>query len=249
MLKLSALYTFTTISLVGVASGFKTPNPQQFARTGSFLAATSTARPAEVIDAIDAFAKSTFPIAPNDLIQRAKEVLGPDVGIGTKDSGECLADDFEFCAAVVGPIPREEYLNALGSFNLEESFDITQNLFGLNVDPMQTNRVWFFQRQTAKHVKDFVGVKAEGKDLVLPPQIYHLDFNEDGKVKEFGFYTADRRQGNTGGLGGAFGFFYGVGRNLGFPEGRPYKPSFRFRMLQWFGALARKMKNRKNGEK
>ena len=50
--------------------------------------------------------------------------------------------------------------------------------------------------------------------LTLPPQLLHLDFNNDGKVTEFGFYTVDRRQGNTGGLGGAFGFFYGVGRPL-----------------------------------
>ena len=29
-----------------------------------------------------------------------------------------------------------------------------------------------------------------------------------------GFYTVDRRQGNTGGLGGAFGYFYGTGNPL-----------------------------------
>eukprot|EP00980_Cylindrotheca_fusiformis_P006901 scaffold1442_cov128-Cylindrotheca_fusiformis.AAC.22 len=72
-----------------------------------------------------------------------------------------------------------------------------------------------------------------------------MDFKEDGKIKEFGFYTADRRQGNTGGLGGAFGFFYGVGRNLGFPEAMPYKPSFRFRTLQKIGGLVRKLQKRK----
>jgi hypothetical protein len=234
-MKLSALFTFTTLSLVGAASGYNT--------------SASMARPAVEIDAMDAHAKSTFPIAANDLIQRAKEVLGPDIGVGTKDSGECLADDFEFCAAVVGPISKEEYLDALGSFNLEDSFDIEQNLFGFNVDPMQTNRVWFFQRNVAKHVKDFAGVKAEGKELVLPPQVFHLDFNEDGKIKELGFYTCDRRQGNTGGLGGAFGYFYGVGKNLGFPEAMPYKPSFRFRILQKIGSLAKKMKNPKKAEK
>lgn len=251
MFKLSVLCT--AVSLVGFASGFSSTlnlqQQQKYARPRSFLAATSTAtaRPAEAIDEIEAFANSKFPIAPADLIQRTKEVLGPDIGIGTKDDGQCLADDFEFCAAVVGPIPREEYLNALGSFKLEDSFDITMNLFGFNVDPMQPNRVWFFQRQTAKHVNDFAGVKAEGKELVLPPQVFHIDFNKDGKVKEFGFYTADRRQGNTGGLGGAFGFFYGVGKNLGFPEAMPYKPSFRFRMLQRVGALARKLQKKKNG--
>jgi hypothetical protein len=237
MLKRSALFTFTTLSLVGAASGYNT--------------STSKARPAVVIDDLPAFAHSKFKFAikPNDLIQRAKEVLGPDISVGTKDSGECLADDFEFCAAVVGPISKEEYLTALGTFNLEDSFKIQQNLFGFSVDPVQNNRVWFFQRQVGTHLKEFAGVKAEGKVLFLPPQIFHLDFNEDGKVKELGFYTCDRRQGNTGGLGGAFGFFYGVGKNLGFPEAMPYKPSFRYRMIQKIGVLARKMENPKKAEK
>jgi len=259
-MKFVALFAFTAISCVAKAFGFSTTaysstSHQHDRRSGGFplivQAAAASARPAEAIDDPGATLSSpaeTFPITPNDLIQRAKEVLGPDVGVGTKDGGECLADDFEFCAAVVGPLPKDEYLGALGSFKLEDSFDITMNLFGFNVDPMQSNRVWFFQRQTAKHVKDFAGVEASGKELVLPPQVFHLDFNEDGKVKEFGFYTADRRQGNTGGLGGAFGYFYGVGRNLGFPEAMPYKPSFRFRMLQKVGGLIRRIQNRKKKE-
>lgn len=205
-----------------------------------------SARPVEVVDEKAAFSKSTFPIGPEDLILRAKQVIGADIGIGTKDGGECLADDFCFCAAVVGPLPKSEYLGALGSFNLEDSFDITQNAFGFNVDPLQPNRVWWFSRQVAKHVNTFAGVEASGNELELPPQVLHLDFNEDGKVREFGFYTVDRRQGNTGGLGGAFGYFYGVGKKLGFPEAMPYKPSFRFRMLQKIGALARRLQNKKS---
>ena len=249
-MRLSALFVCNFLSLLASATAFTLPAPQRRhapSLDSSMLLAATTAsvRTAEAIDETTAFAKSTFPIAPEQLIQRAKEVLGPDVGIGTKDGGECLADDFEFCAAVVGPLPKEEYLGALGTFKLEDSFDISMNLFGFTVDPMQPNRVWFFQRQTAKHVNDFAGVEATGKELVLPPQTMHIDFNEDGKVKEFGFYTVDRRQGNTGGLGGAFGYFYGVGKKLGFPEAMPYKPSFRFRMLQKVGGLLRKLQNRK----
>lgn len=191
------------------------------------------------------YAASPFPIAHNDLIARTREVLSPKIGIGTKDSGACLADDFEFCAAVVGPIPKDEYLGALKSFSLEDSFDIQQNYYGFTVDPLQTNRVWFFTRQIAKHTAVFVGAKATGKELILPPQLMHMDFNEDGLVKEFGFYTVDRRQGNTGGLGGAFGYFYGVGKPLPIPECQPYKPSFRFRMLQWIGAVGKKLKGSK----
>jgi len=147
------------------------------------------------IDVQAAYQASTFPITPDNLINRAKQVLSPAIGIGTKDAGACIADDFEFCAAVVGPLPKEEYLAALASFQLETSFDINQNYYGFFVDPMQTNRVWFFTRQVAKHVATFVGVEATGKDILLPPQLMHMDFNEDGLVREFGFYTVDRRQG------------------------------------------------------
>mmetsp|Transcript_13007 Transcript_13007/g.30802 ORF Transcript_13007/g.30802 Transcript_13007/m.30802 type:complete len:241 (-) Transcript_13007:73-795(-) len=234
----SSIFLFAI--LAQVAQGFSNSNDASL-RSSSATFAT----PATVIDEVEAFSKSNFPIAPDNLIARAKEVLGPEIGIGTKDGGECLADDFQFCAAVVGPIPKEEYLNALGSFKLEDSFEIQQNLFGFTVDPMQPNRVWFFDRQTAKHVDTFNGVEATGKELEMPPQLFHADFNDDGKLKEFGFYTVDRQQGNTGGLGGAFGYFYGVGKPLPIREAQPFKPSFRYRMLMKLGDLAKKLQKKK----
>ena len=200
------------------------------------------------VDAAKAFAESKFPIAPDDLIARAKQVLSPEIGIGTKDGGNCLAESFQFCAAVVGPLPKEEYLNALGTFQLENSFDVAQNAFGFTVSPIQTNRVYWFSNAVATMKAPFFG--ADPKDvkeaLVFPPQVFHMDFDEQGKVTEFGFYTVDRQYGNTGGLGGAFGFFYGVGKPLPFPEAKPYKPSFRFRMLQLIGKLTRKRASKSN---
>lgn len=213
----------------------------------SVTAGKSTATLVGEVDVKAAYAASSFPIAPDDLILRAKEVMGPDIGVGTKDDGACLADDFVFCAAVVGPIPKEDYIDALASFKLEDSFDINQNLFGWNVDPLQTNRVWFMSRSVAIHKDTFAGVKATGKELVMPPQLFHLDFNEKGLVKEIGFYTVDRQQGNTGGLGGAFGYFYGVGKPLPIPEAKPFKPSFRFRTLQIVGNIAKKFRGKKKG--
>lgn len=216
----------------------------------AFCGTSAFSIPGEIdVDAL--YSRSTFTIPPADLISRAKQVLSPQVGIGTKDNGQCLAEDFEFCAAVVGPLGKEDYLGALKSFSLDIAFDIQQNYYGFYVDPLQTNRVWFFTRQIAKHIAEFAGVQPTGKELTLPPQLMHLDFNEDGLVKEFGFYTVDRRQGNTGGLGGAFGYFYGVGKPLPIREAMPYKPSLRFRMLQLLGALAKKFKRNSNvkGEK
>jgi hypothetical protein len=234
---LSALFLATAADL---AESFS-------ASTGSSSSSNSPIKLADEIDIAQAFASSSFPIAPDDLIQRAKEVLAPDVGIGTKDGGKCLADDFEFCAAVVGPIKKDAYLNALGTFKLEDSFDIHQNMFGFTVSPIQPNRVYWFSYSNATMVADFAGAKVEDvkEPLVFPPQCFHMDFDKAGKVTEFGFYTVDRQYGNTGGLGGAFGFFYGVGKPLPIREAKPFKPSFKFRLLQWVGRVGEKLKKNK----
>jgi len=199
------------------------------------------------VDVEKAFAESTFPIKPDDLIARAKEVLLPDIALGIEDGGACLADDFEFVAAVVGPIGKEEYLNALGSFKLEDSFDITSNFFGFIVSPMQTNRVYFFSQQTAKQIASFAGKEPDDdqEDLILPPQVHHIDFDDGGKLKDFGFYTVDRRYGNTGGLGGAFAYFYGIGRPLPIPECKPFRPSLRFRTFNLISGIAQKFQKKK----
>ena len=218
----------TALLAIGNCNALSTPSPP-----------VPTLIPGEV-NAKLSYAKSSFPIVADDLLNRAKEVLSPQIEIGTKDDGKCLADDFEFVAAVVGPIGKQEYLDALGSFKLTDSFDIEQNFFGFTVDPLQTNRVWFFSRQVAKHIAPFMGAQSTDDELRLPPQLLHMDFNDEGLVKEFGFYTVDRRQGNTGGLGGAFGYFYGVGKPLPIRECQPYKPSFRFRMLNMLGSLGKK---------
>lgn len=205
----------------------------------------STPKMVGEVDEAALFAASTFPISSKDLIARAKEIMNPSIKLGLGDEGNCLADDFEFCAAVVGPIGKDEYIDALSSFKLEDSFDITQNTYGFSVDPMQTNRVWWFGRNEAVHKETFMGAEPTGKKLILPPQTFHMDFNEDGKVKEFGFYTTDRRYGNTGGLGGAFAFFYGVGKPIPIPECQPFKPSKRFRLLGLIDSLSKKLTSKK----
>ena len=91
-----------------------------------------------------------------------------------------------------------------------------------------------------------ISTQATGKEIINPPQCMHMDFTADGLVKEFGFYTVDRRQGNTGGLGGAFAFFYGVGRSLPIPEMKPYKPSKRFRLFQLLGKLQSKFSKKQD---
>jgi hypothetical protein len=229
------------IHLLGSCAAFG--NSAQHSATSSSLSMAIGKTYEGDLDTDALLAKSTFPIKPAALLVLAKEVV-LEKGTGTKDGGECLAEDFQFRAQFV-EVDKVGLLKALESFNLEDSFDLKQQFFGWNVDPLQPNRVWFMNRQEATHVKEFFGVKPEGKHLVLPPQTLHLDFNEDGKVKEFGFYTVDRAQGNTGGLGGAFAFFYGVGRPLPFPEGKPYKMSFRRRFVELLAKFAGKLQKKK----
>ena len=200
------------------------------------------------VDVAKAFAESKFPIKPEDLITRAKVVLSEDVGVGVNDGGECLAKNFEFCGPVVGPLPKQDYLNALGNFKLTDSFSIDSNYFGFTVSPKQTNRVYWFGYSEAKMIGPFFGSQPEDytDDIILPPQVFHMDFDEQGKVTRFGFATADRTYGNTGGLGGAYGFFYAVGKALPFPEARPFKPSFRYALFMKIGRLVDRLRSKKD---
>jgi hypothetical protein len=188
--------------------------------------------------------ESTFGIKPDDLIEVAKDFIFIQKN-GMMDKGASLADDFVFRAAFVEVLEKDKFIEALEGFSLEDSFELKAQYFGWTVDPLQPNRVWVYNRQEGVHTNDFVGVKATGKKLVLPPQSIHMDFNEEGKCTEFGVYTVDRNQGNTGGLGGVFAFFYGVGRPLPFPEGKPYKPSLQRRLVEAVAGIARRLASKK----
>ena len=55
---------------------------------------------------------------------------------------------------------------------------------------------------------------------------------------DVGSSPLDTQAGNTGGLGGAFGYFWGTGNPLPFPECQPFKGSIQLRLL---GALQKLM--------
>mmetsp|Transcript_21815 Transcript_21815/g.39139 ORF Transcript_21815/g.39139 Transcript_21815/m.39139 type:complete len:314 (-) Transcript_21815:11-952(-) len=194
----------------------------------------------QCVDEEAMLAQSTFPIKPDDLVKRCKEVLA--AGVGTKDQGADFADDFEFCAPVVGPITKKEYLQALGTFKILDAFpDSNSNYHFFRVDPFEPDRVWFQTRKTGTNTGEFMGKPATGKVLHFPPESYSMKFNSDGKVREFTVgYVMDRRAGNTGGLGGAFGYFYGVGRPLPIPECQPYKKSWQFRFLNFMAKVGKR---------
>ncbi|CAB9498833.1 expressed unknown protein [Seminavis robusta] len=191
---------------------------------------------------------SDFAIAPNDLIDLAKKVQY-ETQVGILDGGECLADDITFRAAVVEIEGKELYLQAVKTLNFTSFFDVNATVFGWHVDPVLPNRVYYNSHTTAVHSqKPFFGVQPKGKELVLPPQLYHMDFTPDGKVQEFGFYTVDRNYGNTGGLGGAYAYFYGLGRPLPYPECQPYRKSFRRRIFDGLIRLSQALPKRTKKE-
>jgi len=194
----------------------------------------------QCVDEEAMLAQSTFPIKPDDLVKRCKEVLA--AGVGTKDQGADFAEDFEFCAPVVGPITKKEYLSALGTFKIQDAFpDSNSNYHFFRVDPFEPDRVWFQTRKTGTNTGEFMGKPATGKVLHFPPESYSMKFNSDGKVREFTVgYVMDRRVGNTGGLGGAFGYFYGVGRPIPIPECQPYKKSWQFRFLNFMAKVGKR---------
>lgn len=191
-------------------------------------------------------AKSTFPIAPGELIAKCKSVIIAQSGIQDGSMDESIyAEDFRFVAPFVGgptqatsddPMPglgKDQYLAALRSFDLLTAFpNMNNNYHRFYVDPFEPNRVWFQTRCFATHTGELLGKPATGKDLVLPPQAFSMVFNEEGQVKVFNVgYVIDRTVGNTGGLGGAFGFFWATGNALPFPECEPFKGSLALRGL------------------
>ena len=61
-------------------------------------------------------------------------------------------------------------------------------------------------------------IKPTHKHLELPPAISSLTFNEEGLLKKYTSFVADRSCGNTHGYSGVFGVFRGLGEDIPFPS-------------------------------
>lgn len=191
-----------------------------------------------ILDERAMLAAQGFAISPDELVAKAKHALVKDAGVLQPS---LWADDFEFCAPYVGPLSKTKFLEAANGFQVYESFpDFDNRYFNFNADPLEPGRVWFMTRLRATNDgTGLFGRKAPtGKSVVLPPQMYSFLFDERGLIRELTVgYPVDRRQGTTGGLGGMFGVFYGIGQALPFPEGKPYQLSRRFRLFNRIGDL------------
>ncbi|CAJ1434227.1 unnamed protein product [Effrenium voratum] len=192
------------------------------------------------LDVEKTMAQSKFPISPEQLVLKAKQILAGEFGTAKGAEPTVLAEDFQFVAPIVGPLGKAEFMKAFGSFKLKEAVpDIADNSW-FQVDPLEPNRVWFFSRATGTHTGTLANkFPATGKRIELPPQAQSMLFNEKGECYTLTVgYCMDKRIGNTEGVGGVFGIVKAVGLALPFPEGqRLYTPSLRFEAFERFAKL------------
>ncbi|CAD7704102.1 unnamed protein product [Ostreobium quekettii] len=183
-----------------------------------------------------------FPISPDDLIAKAKYAL--DGGRYLTDEELVDPDKFTFNAPVVGPLSYAEFTTAFKGFGLTEAFpDLQPCIYHFRVDPYQPGRVWFTSRSWGVNTGPLMGGEPTNKVADAPPQNSSFTFSEGGKIVDMTVgYVQDKRLGNQGGLGAAFGMLYAVGKGLPFPEGQPYKISWRFRLVNLLGSITRRLR-------
>lgn len=178
---------------------------------------------------------NTFPIPPEKLIERAKGILRKGLHKCPND----IADDFMFTAPFIGPMDREGFIQTMETLDLDSVIpDMQARIHHMRVDPLEPNRVWFTSRPVGHHLGPlkaglpFTLARPTGQLIELPPQTSSLQFNDEGKVVGFTFgYVMDRRIGNSGGLGGGFGFLWAIGCPFPYPEGKPWEASWQLRLF------------------
>lgn len=196
-----------------------------------------------VVDEAAKLSEATFPIAPADLIAKAKVFLAYDQGVGKP---EMLADDFQFMGPVVGPLSKAAFLKAVGGFDFSSAFpDASPEWHHFRVDPFEPNRVWMTARGRGTNTGEGSNPlfkKPTGKSYINPPQACSLKFNEDGLATQYTIgYVMDRTVGNTGGLGGIYGILYAMGKPLPFREAKPWKQSLGYKLFIKLGSLMEKL--------
>ena len=241
-----------TLGIVDIAdrlagSGSGTPRkklpwiPQRFSTTPVIRQRTINSFQYDELDVEATLGASTFPIAPQALVERAKAVLAAEFGTARGcDPAEYLTRDFQFVAPIVGPLLRDEFIAAFGGFRLKDAVPDLRDCAFFTVDPVEPNRVWFFGRAIGTHTGPLkfgpATIAPTGKSIHMAPQASSLLFQPDGLAYTLTTgYCMDKRIGNSEGLGGLFGILKAVGKPLPVLEGqRLYNPSLRIEALERF---------------
>ena len=154
------------------------------------------------------------------LLELAAALLAADYGAA--DAG-LLAERFEFCGPVVGPLDKPRFLGALSAMAIKEGLpDLQYHVRDAAVDPYDVNRVWYTVAPTGTHtapLRLFGETHAPtGRTWASPPERGSMTFDGEGRcIALTGGYVMDRRMGNTDGLGGV----YGLCAALGLPPPSP----------------------------
>merc|ERR1712087_848409 len=222
--------------------------PMGQAELPATIKALTIASDAMFLDETASLTSLCFPLSETELITKAKTFLY--YGQGT-EKPDLLAPDFVFMGPYVGGaggLPREEYLKAVGGFNLKAAFpDLNPRFHHFRADPLDAGRVWFTSQASGTDKGcGFLGNAPTGKSFRTPPQACSIKFNTKGLAVKYTIgHVMERSIGNTGGLGGIFGPAYAIGKPLPFPEAQPWKPSKRYRVLMLVGKLVSFLNSKK----
>lgn len=185
-------------------------------------------------------------LSPEEMIVIAKRFLATSGGLGGDRT--MLSPAFTFEGPVVGPLGKQEFLDAIGSVDFKSAFpDFQSEFYGFHVDPFEGDRVWYTARGKGKNTGALLPFVPEasgtGSTVVNPPQVCSITIDHStGLISKYTIgYVVDRTVGNTGGLGGLYGILYALGRPLPFPEANPWQKSFQYDLFQKIGGLLRKL--------
>ena len=187
-------------------------------------------------------------LAPEEMILIAKRFLASSGGLGGDPT--LLSSSFTFEGPVVGPLGKDEFVEAIGSVDFAAAFpEFTSEFYGFHVDPFEGDRVWYTARSRGKNTGPLVPFVPEEsgtkRTVVNPPQVCSITIDHStGLITKYTIgYVVDRTVGNTGGLGGLYGILYALGRPLPFPEANPWQISIQYELFQKVGGLLRKLQS------
>jgi len=161
------------------------------------------------------------PFPETVMIQLAKGVIAADNGASDPD---LLAPTFTFCGPIVGPLDKETFVKAFGNFKLKDAFpDLESGFTNFRVDPYDPYRVWVDAKGSGTNTGSFIGKEPTGIRYEGPPEAASFTFDDDGFCTRLtAGAVMDPTQGNTGGLGGAFGIAYAIGAPFPAWAARPF---------------------------
>jgi hypothetical protein len=174
-----------------------------------------------------------------------KELIEIAQDYTSSPSPSALSPEFIFRGPVIGPLNKSDFVDTLTSISsydkmgLKDAFpDLESNAFGFTIDPIEKNRVWYFERPRGTFIGSFdhpvVGrIEPTGAEYIGPPEARSVIIDFDGLIKYQSVgYVVDRFTGDTtGGQGAVFGMYKVMGQDMDDSVG-----SWKMVFLQWLSS-------------